>query len=333
MAAAKAGDVAREEGCPVRAIRITEFGGPEVLTLADVPEPEPGPGQVLIDVDRAGVNYADTHQTENSYLSRTNLPLIPGGEVVGRAPDGRRVVAMVANGGYAERAVADPRSTFDVPDVVDDVSALAMVVQGATAWILLRRSVHLERGESVVVHAGTGGVGSIAVQLAKEWGAGRVIATASSPEKRRLAAELGADVAIDAAAEDMTAALREANGGRRVDIVLDMTGGQVTDQSLAALAPFGRLAFYGMANRQPPTPVPPASLLAHSTTVAGMWLAHAFGVPELMQTAISQLFDLVALGRLRAVAGGDYPLSQARQAHEDLRARRTSGKLVLDPSR
>ncbi len=317
----------------MRAILVTRFGGPEVLVPADVPEPEAGPGQLLVSVDRAGVNYADTHQAENSYLSRTELPMIPGGEVVGRTPDGRRVVALVAGGGYAERAVADPVSTFDVPDAVDDVAALAMVVQGATAWLLLRRSVHLEPGETVVVHAAAGGVGSIAVQLAKAWGAGRVIATASTPAKRELALSLGADAAVESGAADMTSALREANEGRRVDVVLDMTGGRVTDQSLAALAPFGRLAFYGMANRQPPDPVAPAALLAHSTTVAGMWLAHAYRVPGLVQKAMAELFDLVGKGSLRVVAGGAYPLSQARQAHEDLRARRTTGKLVLDPSR
>jgi NADPH2:quinone reductase len=316
----------------MRAIVVTEFGGPEVLVPAEVPEPEPGPGQLLIAVDRAGVNYADTHQAENSYLSRTVLPLIPGGEVVGRTPDGRRVVAMLTAGGYAERAVADPVSAFDVPDAVDDVTALAMVVQGVTAWLLLRRSVHLEPGETVVVHAAAGGVGSLAVQLARAWGAGRVIATASSPTKGELALSLGADAVVDAEAPDMTAALREANDGRRVDVVLDMTGGRVTDQSLVALAPFGRLAFYGMASREPPKPVAPASLLAHSTTVAGMWLPHAYRIPGLVPRAMTELLDLVTKGSLRAVAGGEYPLSQARRAHEDLRARRTTGKLVLDPS-
>jgi NADPH2:quinone reductase len=317
----------------MRAIRITEFGGPEVLTLTDVPEPTAGPGQVLVHVDRAGVNYADTHQAENTYLSKQSLPLVPGGEVVGRTPEGRRVVALLGSGGYAERAVAAEATTFDVPDGVDDVTALAMIVQGATAWLLLKRSVHLEPGESVVVHAAAGGVGSIAVQLAKVWGAGRVIATASTPDKRKLAEELGADVSVDADPANMTEALREANNGKRVDIVLDMTGGRITDESLAALAPFGRLAFYGMANRQPPTPVAPASLLSHSTTVAGMWLPHAFRVPGLMPRAMADLFALVARGQVRAVPGGEYPLSQARAAHEALRARRTVGKLVLDPAR
>ena len=317
----------------MRAVQITEFGGPEVLTLTELPDPVVDGGLQVLEVSSAGVNYADTHQAENSYLSRTTLPLVPGAEVAGRTPDGRRVVAMVGSGGYAERAVADAAAAFDVPDAVDDLTALALLVQGATALLLLRRTVHLAPGESVVVHAAAGGVGSLAVQLAKAFGAGRVIATASSESKRSLALSLGADVAIDAGAPDLTAALREANGGRRVDIVLDMTGGAVTDASVAALAPFGRLAFYGMASRTPPTPVAPASLMAHSTTVAGMWLAHAFRVPGLMAATMDELFSLVAAGSLRALPGGEYGLSEARRAHEDLRARRTTGKLVLDPTR
>lgn len=315
----------------MRAVQITQFGGPEVLTLADLPEPVPAAGQTLVHVERAGVNYADTHHAENSYLAPATLPLIPGAEVVGRTADGRRVLAILGSGGYAQMAVADV--VFDVPDIVDDTTALALAIQGTTAWLLLRRSTHMEAGESVVVHAGAGGVGSLAIQLAKQWGAGRVIATASTPEKRQLTLDLGADVAVDATAPEMTAALREANGGRRVDIVLDMTGGGVTDQSIAALAPFGRLAFYGMASRVAPSAVQPASLLAHSTAVVGMWLVHAMFVPGLTQTALADLFALVGAGRLRAVAGGDYPLSEARRAHEELRSRRTVGKLTLDPSR
>ncbi|MGH3519531.1 MAG: quinone oxidoreductase family protein [Haloechinothrix sp.] len=317
----------------MRAIQITEFGGPEVLTLTELPEPEPRSGQVLIGVSRAGVNYADTHNVENTYLAPAALPLIPGGEVVGRTADGRRVVALVDGGGYAEQAVAPEPMIFEVPDEVDDVSALGLIVQGTTAWLLLRQSVRVEPGESVVVHAAAGGVGSLAVQLAKSFGAGRVIATASNQEKRDLAIQLGADVAIDPATEDLTAALIEANGGRRVDTVLEMTGGRVTDQSIAALAPLGRLAFYGMASREQPRPVALASLLAHSGTVAGLWLPHAFTRPGLVQKAMGELTAAVVDGSLRVIAGGEYPLSEARRAHEDLRARRTKGKLVLDPSR
>ncbi|HKS47847.1 MAG TPA: NADPH:quinone oxidoreductase family protein [Amycolatopsis sp.] len=318
----------------MRAVQVTEFGGPEVLRPVELPDPEPGEGQVLIEVDRAGINYADTHQAENSYLASAKLPLVPGGEVVGRTPGGRRVVALLNGGGYAEKAVADEATVFAVPDGVDDVTALSFVVQGATAWLLLRKSVRLEPGESVVVHAAAGGVGTIAVQLAKAWGAGRVIATASSPEKRALALELGADVAVDSKAPDMTAALREANNGRRVDVVLDMTGGSVTDQSIAALAPFGRLAFYGMASRQPPKPVEPAILLGHSFTIAGMWLPHAFSLPgNVYGKALAELFELAIAGKIAVVAGGEYGLSEVRAAHEALRSRSTVGKLVLNPRR
>ncbi|MFD2796211.1 zinc-binding alcohol dehydrogenase family protein [Promicromonospora vindobonensis] len=316
----------------MRAVQVTEFGGPEVLKAVDLPEPTAGPGQVLIDVTRVGVNYADTHQVENSYQTPTRLPHVPGGEVVGRTQDGRRVAALLTGGGYAQRAVADEAMTFPVPDDVDDLTALSMLVQGTTAWILLRKNAHLEPGESVVVHAAAGGVGTIAVQLAKTWGAGRVIATASSDNKRTLALELGADVAVESRAADMTATLLDANG-RRVDIVLDMVGGTTTDQSVAALAPFGRLVFYGMAGRTPPKPIELRNLLGHSSTVAGMWLPHVFSLPgDIYRTALNELFDLARTGRIRAVAGGEYALSDARAAHEALRSRGTVGKLLLDPA-
>lgn len=319
----------------MRAIQITKFGGPEVLVPAELPDPIPIGSQLLLSADRIGVNYADTHQAENSYLALAHLPLVPGAEVIGRTPDGRRLVSLLpAGGGYAEKMVIEPALSFDVPDHIDDTTALAMVVQGASAWLLLRRSARLRAGESVVVHAAAGGVGSIAVQLAKAWGAGRVIATASSDEKRKLALDLGADVAVDSRAADMTAALREANRDKRVDVVLDMTGGRVTDQSLAALAPFGRLVFYGMASRELPGRIQPANLMAHSTTVAGMWLAHAFALPgDVLRPAMDELFGLVADGTVRVVHGGEFPLSEARRAHEALRSRGTVGKLVLDPSR
>lgn len=316
----------------MRAIQITEFGGPDVLRPADLPEPVAESGQLLVDVSRAGINYADTHNAENTYLAPATLPLVPGNEVVGRTADGRRVVAIVDTGGYAEKAVASEAMSFDVPDEIDDVTALGLVVQGTTAWLLLRSAAHLEPGESVVVHAAAGGVGSLAVQLARSFGAGRVIATASTQEKRDLAVELGADVAIDPATDDLTGAIREANNGRRVDVVLEMTGGRVTDQSLLALAPLGRLAFYGMASREEPKPVKLPNLLAHSTSVTGLWLPHAFTKPGLMRRAMTDLTDAAVAGTLRVIKGGEYPLSEAKRAHEDIRSRRTMGKLVLDPS-
>jgi NADPH2:quinone reductase len=323
----------------MRAVQITEFGGPEVLNVVDLPDPVPGDGQQLYEVSAAGVNFADTHQTEDSYLAPQQLPLIPGAEFVGRpAGGGERVVGLLEGGGYAEKVVANPRLTWPVPDGVTDEQALAVVLQGATAWHLLRTSGHLAAGESVVVIAGAGGVGSLAVQLAKRWGAGRVIATASSPEKRALAEELGADATVDPALADddpktFAAALREANGGSRVDVVLEMTGGNVFDGSFSALAPFGRLVAYGMAGRRPPRPVQAPALMGTSRAVIGFWLAHCMGRPSMMDDAMTELLPLVADGALKPVGGGRYPLTAVREAHQDLLARRTTGKLVLDPSR
>jgi NADPH2:quinone reductase len=318
----------------VRAIRIAEFGGPEVLQLVDdQPEPDTFPGGVVLDVTAAGINYADTHQAENSYLAPAELPLVPGAEVVGTTPDGRRVVALLANGGYAQRAVAAEAMTFPLPDEVEDGQALALVLQGLTAWHLLRTSAQLREGESVVVHAAAGGVGTLAVQLAKRFGAGRVIAVASSEDKRQLALDLGADVAVDAGEDDLKGALEQANGGK-VDVVLEMVGGETTDASLAALAPFGRLVFFGMASRRPPSPVDLAALMRRSRGVIGFWLVHAMADPARHLAApMEELLRWTASGELRPVVGDVYPLGEAAQAHRDLRARRTVGKLVLDPRR
>src|SRR3954464_14620579 len=177
----------------MRAIQLSEFGGPEVLSLVDVPDTEKRPGLGPIAVRTPGVISADTHQAEKTSLAPQQLPLVPGTEVAGTDPEGRRVVALLnGQGGYAEQALAHPSVTFALPDSVDDLTALGLVVQGTTAWHLLRTSTHLQSGESVVVISAAGGVGSLAVQLAKRWGAGRVIATGSSADKRQLALDLGA---------------------------------------------------------------------------------------------------------------------------------------------
>jgi NADPH2:quinone reductase len=322
----------------MRAVQIEQFGGPEVLQVADVPEPVPGEGEVLIEVERAGMNFADTHQRENSYLARFELPLILGGEVSGTVAKpadglepGRRVVAMIPHGGYAEYAAAPAATTFPLPDGVDGGAALALLIQGLTAWHLFRTSAKLAPGESVVVVSGAGGVGSLAVQLAKPLGAGRVIATASSEEKRRKALELGADAAVDPAEQDLTAAIRDANEGKPVDIVLEMSGGRVFDACLDAVAPFGRLVAYGIAGREPNT-VQSGALMRKSRAVIGFWLMHCLGRPEMLDEPLRDLFERVARGDLRPQVGATYPMSEVRRAHEDLQGRRTSGKLLLDPS-
>ncbi|HEX7300732.1 MAG TPA: NADPH:quinone oxidoreductase family protein [Solirubrobacteraceae bacterium] len=316
----------------MRAIQQREFGGPEVLELVDLPVPEPGDGEVLIRVTRAGMNFADTHQRRNEYLAAQELPLVPGTEVAGvREDTGERVVALSGSGGYAEYAVAPAALTFPIPDGVDDGTALALIVQGLTAWHLHRTSARVQPGESVVVVAAAGGVGSLAVQLGRPMGAGRVIATASTPAKRDLALELGADAAVDADPEGLTERLIEANLGRPVDVVFEMAGGPVFDACLAALAPFGRLVTYGIASGQG-NEVHTRKLMGRSRAVVGFWLVHCLGKPAMVDEALADLYDRAARGELRVVVGATYPLSQARQAQIDLAERRTTGKVLLDPS-
>jgi NADPH2:quinone reductase len=316
----------------MRAIQMTEFGGPEVLRLAELPKPEPGPGEVLIRVTRAGLNFADTHTRTNSYVRKATLPLIPGGEVAGvREDSGQRVVALVGDGGYAEYAVAPRELVYPIPEELDDGAALAIIIQGLTAWHLYRTAARVGEGESVVVHSAAGGVGSLAVQLGRPLGAGRVIATASSADKRALALELGADVAIDAAPEGLTERLLEANDGREVDVVFEMAGGAVFDASYAALAPFGRIVVCGIASQQP-NEVSTGSLLRHSRSVVGFYLFHCLQRPGMFSDALFELFARAERGELRTVIGGTYPLERAAQAHIDLRERRTTGKLLLDPA-
>ena len=200
----------------MRAVQIREFGGPDVLELVDdAPRPGAGDGEVLIRVSRAGINFADTHSRENAYVAKYELPFTPGAEVAGTREDtGERVVALIDTGGYAEYAVAPAARTFPVPEGLDDGTALALLIQGLNAWHLYRTAAKVQPGESVVVHGAAGGVGSLAVQLGKPMGAGRVIASASSEEKRALALELGADAAVDSAPDGLKERLIEANGGK-----------------------------------------------------------------------------------------------------------------------
>jgi NADPH2:quinone reductase len=277
------------------------------------------------------MNFADTHQRRNEYLAAQELPLVPGTEVAGvREDTGERVVALSGNGGYAEYAVAPAALTFPIPEGVDDGTALALIVQGLTAWHLYRTSARVQPGESVVVVGAAGGVGSLAVQLGRPMGAGRVIGTASTPAKRDLALELGADAAVDAAPEGLAERLIEANLDRPVDVVFEMAGGPVFDACLAALAPFGRLVTYGIASGQG-NEVHTRKLMGRSRAVVGFWLMHCLGKPAMVDEALADLYDRAARGELRAVVGATYPLSQAHQAQIDLAERRTTGKVLLDP--
>ena len=316
----------------MKAIQLTKFGGPEVLQYVDLADPIPSETDELIDVSCIGINYADTHQTENSYLSKQELPLIPGLEVVGKTQSGRRVLAGATTGGYAQKALAPKVMCIDIPDSVSDEQAIAMLVQGTTAWHILKTMAHVQPGESVVIQAAAGGVGSLAIQLAKMWGA-KVIAVTSSDAKNDLAKSLGADAVVDANSSDLAGAMLAANGGKRVNIVLEMVGGKTFDASLEVLAPFGRLITYGMASRTAPTPIHPGVLMGGTKTVAGFWLSHCFGKKELMGDVLSELFALISSGALKPVIGATYALSEAKSAHEAMLARATFGKVTLDPAR
>ncbi len=310
---------------------MSEFGGPEVLSQAELPDPEAPDGHTLITVSRSGVNFADTHVTRNDYLAEQQLPLIPGGEVSGTTPDGRRVAALLMNGGYAEKVAVPDAALIPVPDEVDDDQAAALLLQGLTARSILRISADLEPGESVVVAAAAGGTGSLAVQLAKRMGAGRVIGLASSPEKRETVLGLGADAAVDSRSEDLREAILEANEGAPVDIVLEMAGGDAFEQCLRAMAPFGRLVTFGIASREE-NQVKTGHLMRNSRAVVGFWLVHLFGRPDLLREGLEEVYGAAAAGELEAVISGVYPLSDAQRAHRELAARKTTGKLLLDPS-
>jgi NADPH2:quinone reductase len=315
----------------MKAIQIQEFGGPDMLEYVDLADPTPGEGQVVVDVARAGVNFADTHATRNDYLAEQSLPLVPGAEISGRTPDGRRVAALLGSGGYAEKALVPESLLIPVPDEVDDDQAAALLLQGLTALALVERCARIEAGEAIVVEAAAGGTGTLAVQIAKRAGA-RVIALASSEEKRGLCERLGADVTVDSRAEDLGAAIREANGGERVDAVLHMSGGEAFDAEMGVLAPLGRMVVFGIASREQ-RDVSTAALLRGSKAVIGFWLVHLLARRDLAAPMIGKLLGAVAAGELEVTVGDVYPLSEAARAHEDLIARRTAGKLLLDPSK
>jgi NADPH2:quinone reductase len=283
----------------------------------------------VIDVNRAGINFADTHQTRNDYLAKQTLPMIPGGEVAGTV-DGRRVAAMLAGGAYAQKVAAPEAWLVPVPDEVSDDQAAGLLLQGVTAHALVNKCAQLQEGETVVIEAAAGGTGALSIQIAKRAGA-RVIGIASSEEKRATAERLGADATVDSHAEDMREAILEANGGEQVDAVLQMSGGEAFQQQLRTLAPFGRMVAFGIASREEPE-VKIGHLMRNSRAVIGFWLVHLIAQREELARTIGELMSWVAAGELEVLIGGVYPLSEAAKAHEDIMSRTTQGKLLLDPS-
>lgn len=314
----------------MKAIQIEEFGGPEVLRHVELPDPVAGEGEVVVEVARSGVNFADTHATRNDYLAEQALPLTPGGEISGRTPDGHRVAALLMNGGYAQKVAVHEAALIPIPDGVDDDQAAALPLQGLTAMALVQRCARIEPGETIVIEAAAGGTGSLSVQLAKRAGA-KVIGLASSEEKRALVERLGADATVDSRAGDLKEAILEANGGEKIDAVLHMSGGDAFDAELSTLAPMGRMVVFGIASREQ-REVSTAALLRGSKAVIGFWLIHLIARRDLVAPMIGELLAAVAAGELEVTIGGVYPLSEVARAHEDLIGRRTSGKLLLDPT-
>src|SRR5690348_12942591 len=272
----------------MKAIRIHETGGPEVMHLEDVEIPTPEQGQVLIKVAAAGINYADLAQRRGAYLTRTRTPMTLGFEVAGTIealgsetsapPVGTRVIAFV-EGGYAEYAIAAASTIVPIPENLDFTHAAAFAVQGLTAYQTLRESGRLQPGESVLVQAAAGGVGTLAVQLARLMGAGKIIGTASNEHKLALIRRLGADVAINYTQDDWVEQVQRATDGRGVDVILEVVGGTIAEQSLQCLAPFGRMVIIGAAGGQRPQ-FSGVQLMYKNLSVVGYWLTTWLSRPE-----------------------------------------------------
>lgn len=318
----------------MRAIRVNEFGGPAVLALEEVTEPVAGPGQTLIEVDTAGVNFGDVLVREGQYFGRRALPVIPGWEVVGRArsadPEGafaagERVVALLDGQGYAELVAAPTRDVAPVPEQVSDQVALAMVIQGATAWRLLE---DLAPGERVLVSGAGSGVTHMLVQLARHRGAGEVTVIASSEQKADQVLGLGASRAVRS---DRSAELEEqlATGldGEEVDLVIDMIGGDTLMAMLRQLRPGGRAIIYGVAGGSP-AKVSTGTMLKNGWSISGLWLGHPGMIS--LRDALSELFELNRAGKLEPTLGPVLPLAEANEAHRAVEARTGVGKVTLD---
>ncbi|WP_431236217.1 quinone oxidoreductase family protein (plasmid) [Mycolicibacterium psychrotolerans] len=333
----------------MKAVRLHRYGPPDdSLVYDDVPKPRAGAGQVLIRNEAAGINFADIEQRRNNYPFQPPLPHILGAEFAGTVEAvgdgvsgvqvGERVFGFLSGAepaGYAQYVVASADAVHPLPASLGYAESTALLVQGLTAYFLLRDGVRLVDGDSVLVLAAAGGLGSIAVQLAQIMGARHVIGAASTADKRRLVSDLGADATIDYTQPDWSTQVLDATGGRGVDAALVNVGGEAFTQSIASLAPFGRLSAYGGADKS--TPVIDfeaefkAGRLAANQTLGFFTLYPYLSDGAAVRSALAVLTDHVATGRLRIRADLQLPLSQAGEAHRLIENRRTTGKAVLMP--
>lgn len=325
----------------MKAARFHRTGGPEQLVYEDVPQPHPGPGEVLLRVEAAGVNFADVMRRRgDNYPEPSPLPFTLGYEIVGTVeahgegvstPElGSLVFAAGGNGGYAQYAVAPAAGLVPLPPGLSPEQMTALFVQGITALRSLKDAARIQPGETILVEAAAGGVGSLVVQLAKILGAGKVIAAASTPAKRELALSLGADAAVDYTAPGWVEQVRELTDGRGVDIVMEMVGGDVLPVAITALAPFGRLIIFGGADSQIST-VDTGELVFSNRSIQGFSIAQYFERPDVLGETLKELIGLVLGGRLQVQIGQVLPLSQAAEAHRLIESRQTAGKIVLKP--
>jgi NADPH2:quinone reductase len=329
----------------MKAVVIQSYGTPDVLSVEEVEKPTPGKGQILVRVEAVSVNYADIVRRRNDpYPVPTPLPAILGGKVAGHVEAlgegvanfaiGAPVFALLGGGGkggYAQYAVADVGQVMPLPAGFDLDIACTLVVAGVTAYQTLKEAGRIESGESVFIPGALGGVGSYALQLAKHFGAGLVIGGAGSAARCEEVLRRGADHAVDYTADDWPDQVKRVTGGKGADVVLDMAGGKLFQQSLAALAPFGRLVVYGSASREPSTLIPKI-LMPQNQTVTGYYVANWFaGRPQRSIEAFKALVDLIRTGKLDVAMAGRLPLSGAAEAHRTMETRQAVGKLVLKP--
>ncbi len=323
----------------MRAAQVLRLDGPDVMAVAEVDEPVVHDGQVVIDVEAAGVTFPDLLMTRGEYQMKPNPPFVPGSQVAGvvrSAPEGSglaagdRVAALCGLGGLAEVATAGPDATFPLPDGVSFAAGAVLPVNYLTAEFAFERRGRLRPGETVLVHGAAGGVGTAATQVAKALGA-RVIAVVSSEAKAEVARRMGADEVV--MADGFKDAARELTGGKGVDVVLDPVGGDRFTDSLRSLATEGRLLVVGFAGGEIPTVKVNRLLLANTSVVGVAWGEYAFSHPGYLQEQWARLLPHLASGAVDPLIGGTYPLDGAAAAVAELAARRATGTLVVEPQR
>jgi NADPH2:quinone reductase len=320
----------------MKIIRFHEIGDPDVLKYEDVERPRMAPNRVLVRIHAIGVNFADTTLRRGAYLAQPKLPETPGFEAAGVVVEtgqetdrnliGKRVVVL-GERCYAEYVAALPSQLIGLPDAVTFEQGAAFPVQALTAYHMLYTADHVAPGRTVLVHAAAGGVGLLAVQMAKLGGA-RVIGTTSSMEKAKFVQEAGADETILYTQTDFAERVAELTGQHGVDIVLDSVGKATLHGSLASLAPFGHLISYGSASGRP-DPIDIRSLYARSLKVSAFWLFTVTRTPRVAQQGVRQVLEWIESGKIHLRIGLKLPLKQAAEAHRRMEARQTTGKIVL----